>query len=198
MFNGAVLRAFEGGWQASLTVKRPARDLLRLALVGAAMDACNAAADGKCLRYKSDWSVRPRGLLDFTAQLTERVRAIVEDLKSDPLPESSAQIMVGDARQTLRTLREEKFRLCVTSPPYLNSFDYTDVNRPQLFLSKLVSSSEELRALRRATIRSHVQTKWAQPIRNSFGAVYAHTMTRMNAVLDQVGQKVARDDSGVL
>ena len=27
----------------------------------------------------------------------------------------------------------KQFKLCVTSPPYLNSFDYTDVYRPELF-----------------------------------------------------------------
>ena len=32
------------------------------------------------------------------------------------------------------------FKLCVTSPPYLNSFDYTDIYRPELFLGGFVQS----------------------------------------------------------
>jgi hypothetical protein len=45
------------------------------------------------------------------------------------------------------------------SPPYQNSFDYTDIYNVELWLLGYLSSSEDNRALREATLRSHVQIK---------------------------------------
>jgi hypothetical protein len=42
----------------------------------------------------------------------------------------------------------------------LNSFDYSDVYRPELFVGGFVENNEELRQIRLRTIRSHVQVKW--------------------------------------
>jgi hypothetical protein len=41
----------------------------------------------------------------------------------------------------------------------LNSFDYTDVYRPELFLGGFISTSEELRKLRFKTISSHTNIR---------------------------------------
>jgi hypothetical protein len=188
LFNKSVLRAFEGGWQATNTLRPPVRDLLRLALVGAAMDSCNAVADGKCLRYRADWKEHPKRSKDFIESFERRVGLIANDMKEVPVTAESSEIIAGDARSILRTIREG-FRLCVTSPPYLNSFDYTDVYRPQLFLSKLVTSSEELRALRCLTIRSHVQTSWRPPSRNAFGSLYRDTMSLIEGVREKLWDK---------
>ena len=54
--------------------------------------------------------------------------------------------------------------MCVTSPPYLNSFDYTDIYRPHLFLGGFVKTAKDLRALRLRTLRSHVQVSWPDPV----------------------------------
>lgn len=69
-----------------------------------------------------------------------------------------------------------RFKLCVTSPPYLNSFDYSDVYRPELFLGKFVASDAELAAIRKTTIRSHVQTNWEQPQPASSGQLFSNVM----------------------
>ena len=71
--------------------------------------------------------------------------------------------------------------LCVTSPPYLNSFDYSDVYRPETFLIKSVQSNADLRQIRLASLRSHVQVKWPKPVLNSFGTDYNQTMKRLAA-----------------
>jgi hypothetical protein len=48
----------------------------------------------------------------------------------------------------------------VTSPPYLNSLDYSDVYRPELFVGGFVRSNVDLRSIRLKTIRSHTQVAW--------------------------------------
>ena len=172
LFNREILRAFEGGWRATKDLSVPSKRLLRLSLVGAAMDSCNAFPDGKCLRYRKDWVKLQFGLPHFRANFEKRVKQITEDLHSDPIPRSLGVIIPGDAREVLRRSKIVKFRLCVTSPPYLNSFDYTDVYRPELFLSKTITSAEELHRHRYHTVRSHVQVKWPKPTKSDFGPLY--------------------------
>ncbi len=172
LFNRQILRAFEGGWRATNELSRPSKQLLRLCLIGAAMDNCNAFPDGKCLRYRKDWEGLDYGSAEFQASLQKRVDYVTEDLRTDPINSSLGKIIPGDARTVLKTSKLKKFRLCVTSPPYLNSFDYTDVYRPELFLSKAIVSSEALHTHRFSTLRSHVQVKWPDPTSSNFGPLY--------------------------
>ena len=170
LFNREVLRVFEGGWRATTSVYPPVRDLLRLGLIGAAMDVCNASKDGKCLRYRRDWRDLAFDDVSFTHAFERRVQEIVEDLESAPLKKTDTSIMTADARHDLQKhMGSRRFKLCVTSPPYLNSFDYTDVYRPELFLGRFVKSMAELRELRLRTLRSHTQIKWDDPKEEEFG-----------------------------
>jgi DNA methylase len=180
LFNSDVLRSFEGAWTETKKLRNPVRDLFRLALVGAAMDNCNAVADGKCLRYRKGWSSKNFGKQSFIESLEERIDFMADDLDSTHASSATANIVEGDSRKTLGKINGPKFKLCVTSPPYLNSFDYTDVYRPELFLSKFVKTPEELRQLRFRTLRSHVQVAWDTPERRSFGPIFDDTMQRMS------------------
>lgn len=51
--------------------------------------------------------------------------------------------------------------LVITSPPYLNSRDYTDTYMLELKTLGFTKTSEEIKELREKTIRSHVQIKWS-------------------------------------
>ena len=66
----------------------------------------------------------------------------------------------GDARERFTEVEAGSHDLLVTSPPYLNSFDYSDVYRPEMFLGGFVRNNAELREIRLKTIRSHVQVSW--------------------------------------
>lgn len=50
----------------------------------------------------------------------------------------------------------EKFDLAVFSPPYLNCFDYFEVYKTELWMGDFVKSYDQLRQLRRNTLRSHL------------------------------------------
>jgi hypothetical protein len=54
----------------------------------------------------------------------------------------------------------------------LNTFDYTDIYRPELFLGQFINSMSELYDLRLTTVRSHVQAKWNKPNQSNFGTLY--------------------------
>jgi DNA modification methylase len=175
LFNRSVLRSFEGGWSASLQCPQPASDLLKLSLLGAAMDNCNATADGKCLRYRKHWTTAKFGKSSFEEAFEGRIDNMCADLKLADVPRADSNILGGDARKVMAS-NGQRFKLCVTSPPYLNSFDYSDVYRPELFLGKFVGSNAELATIRKSTIRSHVQANWELPERASFGQLFTNVI----------------------
>ena len=172
LFNAPVLRSFEGGWRATTKTHGAVRSLFRLALLGAAMDTCNAVRDGKCLRYRPERLAKLFSRDDFLKALRTRLGVMREDLENSPIRSTDGEIDIGDCRRTLRHLRRRKFQLCVTSPPYLNSFDYSDVYRPELFLGKFVCDNDSLMTVRLRTFRSHVQAKWDVPSTSAFGPLY--------------------------
>jgi len=178
LFNRAVLESFEGAWCAVGATKTASSLLVRLCLLGAATDVSNATKDGKALRYRSDWQNRAFGSDNFIDAYLKRVDDVAADLRVCPIDAKSSTIRLGDSRKGAPS---EKFKLCVTSPPYLNSFDYTDVYRPELFLGKWVNSMEQLRALRLRTLRSHVQVHWPDPTEDDFGTHYREIVEQLRA-----------------
>jgi hypothetical protein len=170
LFNSDILDSFEGGWRALKKFPEAKRRIFQLSLIGAAMDNCNAVKDGKCLKYRSNWHNRTFNKDSFIKALEVRLKKNEEDLKKSIITQK-AEIINDDSRNVIQLLSNE-YKLCITSPPYLNSFDYTDIYRPELFLGKFITTQQELRNLRFKTIRSHVEITLPKPTRNEFGEIY--------------------------
>lgn len=64
----------------------------------------------------------------------------------------------GDSRTALQKVQEQA-DLIVFSPPYPNSFDYTDIYNVELWVLGYLGSSADNRELRNQTLRSHVQIR---------------------------------------
>jgi len=190
LFNDEVLKSFEGGWQFSNSVSGyNLRKLIRLALISTAMQNGNTKRDGKCLRYRNNWDRNGFNKDSFAESLLLNISNIKDDLKAAPIIIKS-KILRGDCRNILKSSNEiNDFKLCVTSPPYLNTFDYTDIYRPELFLGKFIQGSQKLYDLRLETIRSHVQAKWHLPTQNDFGLLFQQTMKHINENKDNLMHK---------
>lgn len=186
LFPTEVLRSFEAGRQALYRADPECRNLLKLALLGAVMDCCNATRDGKCLRYAKNWEEQQSKAEDLRKRLEVRAEAIAKDLEEAPLTGTAARITQGDARALLKRRSKEKFRLCITSPPYLNSFDYSDVYRPELFLGGFVRSNKSLMKIRLQTVRSHLQASWKDPIREDFGTLYSDCISLLQGRVENL------------
>lgn len=186
LFNKDVLRRYEGGLQSLKRVPTLHRNILKLLLLGSALDCCNAERDGKCLRYKKNWRKNPYKQEDFSAAFVSRLKNVEEDLESTPLVGIKSRIIKGDARQLVKKATFDKFRLCVTSPPYLNSFDYSDIYRPELFLGRFVKSNSALMRVRLKTVRSHVQANWEAPEKDDFGALYRNCIKKLREAEDSL------------
>lgn len=189
LFNAEVLNSFEGAIsELNKTDNNDIKDLLKLALIGSAMDNSNARKDGKCLRYKNNWKELNLGKESFFYALEKRLTAIREDLLLET-ELMQPNIICGDSRAVLEDGLSEKFSLCITSPPYLNTFDYTDIYRPELFLGQFINSMQGLYDLRLNTLRSHVQAKWDKPKCKNFGALYDVSINEILKRQDQLMHK---------
>lgn len=139
---------------------------LACALAMASMECGNTVKDGKCVRYRPKWSSRTLSRDDVLHSFCRHAKLIEEDICvcSGGFSERSSNgglLRSLGAPVFLKGLDDETIDAVVTSPPYLNSFDYTDVYMPELWLFGHVQSHEDVRALRQRTIRSHVQVPWA-------------------------------------
>lgn len=185
LFNKDVLQAFAGGYNNLGNTSKSSK-LAKLALVSAIMQNSNAKKDGKCLRYKSNWESLDYNKTSFLESLENNLNIIEKDLENKV--ETKPVIKTGDSRKLIKKL-DTKFKLCITSPPYLNTFDYTDIYRPELFLSGFINSSEELRNLRYKTVRSHVQVNWDKPKANDFGAHFNDVFKKISDKKDLLMHK---------
>ncbi|UOY08913.1 site-specific DNA-methyltransferase [Muricauda sp. SCSIO 64092] len=181
LFNTTVIRGFEGGWTEAQKIESiPIRSVFQLALITAAMENCNAKKDGKGLKYRSSWSQLDYKLENFQESFQTKIDHIKEDLDLSQII-TKAKIVNQDVRSYLSdTNKKKKFNLCVTSPPYLNTFDYTDIYRPELFLGKFLSTKQDLYNLRTRTLRSHIHGAiWNNPKSNDFGVIYKESMAHV-------------------
>ncbi len=131
-----------------------------LALFASLMECCNAKRDGKCLRYRTKWQDIAFSGEHLRESFRRRAQVVCDDMLEYPFRGENLRIINGDSRKRLKNLAGQRFNLLITSPPYLNSFDYSDVYRPELFLGGFVRTNEELRRIRLSAVRSHVQVNW--------------------------------------
>ena len=178
LFNIDVIRSFEGGWQATENLPREIKKLFRLSLISSVMNNSNAIKDGKCLRYKKNWPDISYNKTMFHDDFLKNIDVIHEDIETYRL-KNKGKLVGGDVRKKINNHLTRKFKLCITSPPYLNSFDYTDIYRPELFLGKFVNDNKELNDLRLKTIRSHVQINWKKPVKTDFGILYQNCINEI-------------------
>jgi DNA modification methylase len=159
IFNRSVLRGYTALLSAIESHPASWKTAMRVAALSALMESSNVRRDGKCVRYKKGWKEAGLSSSDFRSTFAKCSQLVLEDLESDDLDGKLPSLLAGDARAKLKAIASSSHDLVVTSPPYLNSFDYSDVYRPELFAGGYVSSNQALRKIRRETIRSHVQVE---------------------------------------
>lgn len=133
----------------------PIRRFFRVVLGGMLTEVSNVIISGKGRRYRRNWQDRKSTSEDVLTMFASRAESAIGDVIAyGDRPDVGAIVVEGDTRAQ-RFDRE--FDLSVFSPPYPNSFDYTDVYNVQLWMLGYLSNSSENMALRRETLSSHVQ-----------------------------------------
>ncbi len=183
LFNLSVIRAFYGGYKYLEQINSNASELLKLALLTSIMENANAKKDGKCLKYKNNWKNLNYSENTLIDSFNNSYKKIEYDINKTYIKQKP-KIFHTDSRN-LTKIVNDKFDLVITSPPYLNTFDYTDIYRPELFLGKFILNSKSLYKLRLKTVRSHIQVKWDMPNINKIESlILGDYYQRLNSKLD--------------
>lgn len=134
------------------------RRLLNVLLGASAVPASNALVSGKGRRYRRQWRDTPVHPNAVDSMFEQSVLSALFDLRRFEARRCrDYEVLRGDARA--RLLEIDSADMAIFSPPYPNSFDYTDVYNIELWMMGYLKGASENRLLREATLRSHVQIK---------------------------------------
>ena len=132
------------------------RRLFRVVLAAVTIPVSNVVVSGKGRRYRGNWKKRRITADSVDDSFRNGVFRATHDLRSFSNRRcTSYTLLRGDARKRIRELPAHD--LAVFSPPYLNSFDYTDVYNIELWSMGYLDSRKKNTELRRNTLRSHLQ-----------------------------------------
>lgn len=135
---------------------QPSKRLMRVLLASVAVPVSNANISGKGRRYRTNWRERMAAPSMVDELFDQGVLSAIFDLRRyESRRCRSYTLLRGDSRTLVNDV--EPFDLSIFSPPYPNSFDYTDVYNIELWALGYLNGSDDNRALRSATLRSHVQ-----------------------------------------
>lgn len=142
------------------------KDLFTVALASILLEVSNLYRNGKCLSYKKNWKERSVSQDDvfrrFDEKIEEQIISDIRDSMYRKTTQNNKQHLYNmDSRVGIENeVQDNTIDLVITSPPYLNSRDYTDTYMLELKTLGFTESATEIRELREKTLRSHVQIKW--------------------------------------
>jgi hypothetical protein len=132
------------------------RTLYRALLGGLVIEVSNVIVSGKGRRYRRGWQTRKQTSADVDWQFSTLAQQAIFDIHAHKYRGCSNYLLLrGDSREILRD--SPKCDLAVFSPPYPNSFDYTDVYNVELWMLGYLTNFQSNLELRKSTLCSHVQ-----------------------------------------
>ncbi|RMD89697.1 MAG: hypothetical protein D6813_10260 [Calditrichaeota bacterium] len=137
----------------------PVRDFLMLGLISILEQISYTSKDGQFLRLVSKKippvkEVLRRQLMQMFMDLQKQQQFLFKNDRNVPI-----EIFEGDAREMcLPTKYHGKISGVITSPPYLNRYDYSRTYALELCTIS-VETFDELRGLRHRLLRSHIESK---------------------------------------
>ncbi|MDL1859936.1 site-specific DNA-methyltransferase [Betaproteobacteria bacterium PRO7] len=132
------------------------RRLLKVLLGSILVGVSNVTVNGKGRKYRSNWLGQQRSARDVDAALHQAFLAAIHDIsRFNRRACSTYEIRRGSCLTELAWVDPVDY--AIFSPPYPNSFDYTDIYNLELWLLGYLRTREDNRNLRQSTLRSHVQ-----------------------------------------
>jgi len=141
------------------------REFLLLGLLSILEKASYTSKDGQFLRLKPEKNIPP-----VRATLAKQLRLMYRDLTTVgyqmrlfekpvkyTVPSQRTYVRLADARDFTSTI-DDYADVIVTSPPYLNRYDYSRIYSLELCLA-FVESFDGLKAIRHSLLRSHIESR---------------------------------------
>jgi len=139
----------------------PIRDTLLLGLAASVEPLSNVRKDGRALRLVSrSRRFVSRTVSDKWSQISADCKLLQQEFSNVPIP----RVILGDGRiPTQVGIAPESVDLILTSPPYPNNIDYSEVYKLELWLLGFVASAAQFLRLRKSTFRSHPTSELPEP-----------------------------------
>lgn len=161
--------------------------LFRVLLGSTLVELSNVLISGKGRRYRSGWQNRHVDPSSVGRMLQAAFLNALEDIhRFGDRPCRDYDLFRGDARVVLERASVSDFALF--SPPYPNSFDYTDIYNLELWMLGYLRSSDDNRRLRSSTLRSHVQVMRSYEA-TATSPLLDRTMSKLQARRDEMWNK---------
>lgn len=145
--------------------------LFKVALASILLEVSNVYRNGKCVSYKSNWKENIKYSRKdvhniYFKKLNDVFRTDIIQMQKiknkKKLFSNKKYCYNGDCRKLITKLTDKSINLVITSPPYLNSRDYTDTYMVELKALGYVKELTDVKKIREKTLRSHVQVKWGE------------------------------------
>jgi hypothetical protein len=138
------------------------RRLFKLAIASILEEVSLAKKDGKSLKFSKNKKTK-----SVKSAITKKLEDMYSDLlqvsQNRLLKKTDVQAFTADTRkkdEVQKCLGCQKVNFVMFSPPYLNTFDYTEVYKLELWFLDFIKTYAEFKALRARTLRSHNLWKW--------------------------------------
>lgn len=115
------------------------RDLLKLALVRILKQVSNCKNFAPYFQLKSE-KLENAPVLELFCETAENM---INDLKQCPKVKANFKVHTGDSRD-LSFIDDESICCAITSPPYLNNWDYSYITRVELYFLGFYNSIDEI------------------------------------------------------
>lgn len=141
------------------------RDFFTIVLASILLEVSNLYRNGKCLSYKEGWEDQKKPeetvFSIFDTRFHDVFLADIISEKRENKVNNKKYLYNEDSRMGIKTrVADNSVSLVITSPPYLNSRDYTDTYMLELKTLGFAKTLDQISELRQSTIRSHVQIHW--------------------------------------
>lgn len=157
------------------------RRFFRMQLGGMLAHVSNVVINGKGRRYRRDWDSRSVSPLEIDSFFCERSQKAIVEIHTHRFRKvQKYKLIRGDSR--LAVAKIGPIDGAIFSPPYPNSFDYTDVYNIELWMLGYLTAASDNRALRESTLCSHVQIKREFPLAPKGSARLTRALRQLNKV----------------
>lgn len=162
--------------------------LFRALLGGVLIDLSNVLVSGKGRRYRRGWEKNRKHPRQVDILLLRAVETAIGDIvRHAERKELGYRVVRGDTRELIRSA--PKVDLVIFSPPYPNSFDYTDIYNVELWMLGYLEDFSVNKTLRLSTLASHVQISREFSAAPQCSPTLERTLLRLNEVKDQLWDK---------
>jgi hypothetical protein len=157
IFSKSVARRILALREAISHLQTPSSKVLLTVVLGSTLvTLSNVIVNGKGRKYRRGWEAKQKTSVDVELTFRNSFFDVFSDICHYATRSSKDFTLIrGDSRTAIDLADEVDF--AVLSPPYPNSFDYTDIYNLELWMLGYLKSRPDNLRLRNETLRSHVQ-----------------------------------------